>query len=98
MFAVAIVVSLSAGSHMFMHDLSPLIISLLLVAAHFPGRQRPLLRVILATSLAIFWCPPILIGLMALKGFYLLLPPLLIFAYSALRLVENPIPAVLRAD
>lgn len=40
MFAGAIVVSLIVGFHMFTHDLSPLMLSMLLVAAH-PTRPQP---------------------------------------------------------
>lgn len=94
MFAVSIVVALVDGFHMFTHDLSPFILALFLVAAHFPGRERPALRVILATCMTIFWIPPILFGLLDLHGFYLLFPPLLIFAFAALRLVESPFHGV----
>ena len=91
MFAVSVVVALVTGFHMFTYDLSPFILALFLVAAHFPGRERPALRVTLATCMTIFWIPPIVFGLMALRGFYLLFPPLLVFAFAALRVLESPI-------
>src|SRR5216683_774610 len=44
MFAAAVVVALVTGFHMFTHDLSPLLLAMLLGAAHCPGSDRPVLR------------------------------------------------------
>jgi Glycosyltransferase family 87 len=92
MYAAAVAVSLMTGFHMFTHDLSPLILGLFLAAAHFPGRERPALRVILATLLVLFWIPQIYFGLfslVALHGLFLMFPLLLIFALTAQRLTGS---------
>jgi hypothetical protein len=89
MFAVALVVSLVTGFHMFLHDMSPLILALLLVCAHFPGRDRPGLRLALRTTLVLFWIPPLYFVLLARHRVYLEFPLLMVFAFAALRLAEN---------
>ena len=91
MFAAAIVVSLVTGMHMFTHDLSPLMLAMLLVAAHFPTRDRPQLRVLVGATLAIFWIPPVYFALVAWHCMYLLFPILMVFAAAATILVGRPI-------
>src|SRR6266851_9296398 len=89
MFAVALVFSLVTGFHMFLHDMSPLILAMLLVCAHFPGRDRPALRLALGTTLVLFWIPPLYFVLLARHHVYLEFPLLMVFAFAALRLAEN---------
>src|SRR5216683_2124580 len=74
MFAAAIVVSLVTGFHMFTYDLSPLMPAMLLVAGHFPGRSQALLRLILGTTLVMFWSPPLYLALLARHCVYLWFP------------------------
>jgi hypothetical protein len=89
MFAAALAVSLVTGLHMFTHDFSPLMLALLLVAAHFPGRDRPALRLALGTTLVLFCIPPLYFALVAWHCLYLMSPILMIFGLSALKLAED---------
>lgn len=78
MFAAALVVALVTGFHMFSHDMSPLMIALLLLLAHFPGRDRPILRLGVATTLVLLWLPPLYLWLMS-KYLTCLIFPILAF-------------------
>jgi hypothetical protein len=90
MFAAAVVVSLVDGFHMFAHDLSPLLLAMLLVAAHFPPKGRPALRLALGATLALLWIPGLHFGLLALHCSYLMFPILVVFGVATLRLAERP--------
>ncbi len=90
MFAAAIVVSLVTGFHMFTYDLSPLMPAMLLVAGHFPGRSQALLRLILGTTLVMFWIPPLYLVLLARHCVYLWFPVLMAFMLGTLKLAESP--------
>jgi hypothetical protein len=85
MFASAIAASLLAGSHMFTHDFSPLILALFLVAANFCGRRHRKLRWTMMATLVLFWIVPIYFLFVAWHCLYLLCPALLLFALSALQ-------------
>jgi hypothetical protein len=89
MFAGALAVSLVTGFHMHTHDFSPLMLALLLVAAHFPGRRRRALRVTIGITLVLFWTPPLYFALVARHSLYLMSPVLIVFALSALRLAQS---------
>ena len=90
MFAAGIVVSLITGFHMFTHDFSPLLLALLIVAAHFPAPDRRALRIILATLMTLFWLPPVYFLLVAWHSMYPMFLPLLAFALATLYLARNP--------
>jgi len=90
MFAVSVVVALVAGFHMFTHDLSPLLLAMLLVAGHFPGRDRPALRFTLGATLVAFWIPASYFVLLAWHCFYLWFLVLMIFMMDTLKLAEIP--------
>jgi hypothetical protein len=90
MFAAAIVVSLVTGFHMFTYDLSPLMLAMLLVAGHFPGRGQALLRLILGTTLVMFWIPPLYLALLARHCVYLWFPVLMVFMIGTFKLAESP--------
>ena len=89
MFAAALAVSLVTGLHMFTHDFSPLMLALLLVGAHFPGRNRPALRLALGITLVLFWIPPLYFALVAWHSLYLMSPVLIVFGLSALKLARD---------
>jgi hypothetical protein len=89
MFAASVVVALLTGFHMFTHDLSPLLLATLLVAAHFPGREQPALRAILATALTLFWIPFLYFALLTWHCVYLWFPMLMIFMFATLKLAES---------
>ena len=90
MFAAAIVVALVDGFHMFAHDLSPLMLAMLLVMAHFPPKGRPALRLVLGTTLVLLWIPGLHFGLLALHCAYLMFPILVVFGIATLTLVDRP--------
>jgi hypothetical protein len=98
MFAAAIVVSLVTGFHMFTYDLSPLMLAMLLVAGHFPGRSQALLRLILGTTLVMFWIPPLYLALLAEHCVYLWFPVLMVFMIGTFKLAESPAEGMPGAD
>src|SRR5262249_38344673 len=60
MFAAALAASLAAGSHMFTHDLSPLIVPMFLAAAHVSTPRFHFLgRIAIRIVLSILWAFPI---------------------------------------
>lgn len=89
MFAASVVVALVTGLHMFTHDLSPLLLAMLLVAAHFPGSDKPALRFTLGAALVVFWIPPLYFALLAWHCVYLWFPVLAVFWLGTLRLALN---------
>jgi hypothetical protein len=89
MFAAAVAVSLVTGFHMNIHDISPLILAILLVVAHFPGRERMALRVALSTTLTLFYIPVLYFVLLAWHGLYLLSCALIVFAMGALSIART---------
>ena len=97
MFSVAVVVALVAGFHMFTHDLSPLLLAMLLVLAHFPeravARGGHRLRITLAVTLTAFWIPPLYFALLAWHVVYLWFPVLMLFMVGTYQLSEaSPCP------
>ena len=89
LFSGALSVSLVTGLHMFTHDFSPLMLALLLVAAHFPGRDQLALRLALGITLVLFWLPPLYFALIAWHSLYLMSPVLIVFGLSALKLAQS---------
>jgi len=85
-FAAAIAMSLMTGLHMFTHDFSPLMLAVLLVAAHFPSRGHPGLRWLLGITMALFLFPPLYFILVARHGLYLMFPLLAVLWFVALKL------------
>jgi hypothetical protein len=88
MFGVAIIVSLVTGFHMFTHDLSPLILALLLVLGHLS--HSGLLRGVLRGCLVVLWTPPIYFALLAWHHIYILFPVLLVLTIGMMRLASLP--------
>ena len=82
MFSASVVVSLLTGFHMFTHDLSPMMLAMLLVVAHFPAREHKWLRWILAVTLCMLWTPPLFFLLLAKHSSYLWVPVLLAFLFA----------------
>ncbi len=97
MFSVGLAVSLMTGLHMFTHDFSPMMLAMLLAARHFPGPEKPVLRLALAVVLALLWLPPVYFVLVAWHGLYLMFPVLLAFGASMLFLASGPAPAMVAA-
>ncbi len=89
MFGAAIVVSLITGFHMFTHDLSPMMLTLLLVLTHVAESGQRWLRFLLFACLTLFWIPPLYFVLLMHHRMYLLLPLLLIFALGTMKLAQS---------
>lgn len=89
MFAGTIVVSLVTGAHMFIHDLSPLLLALLLVAPHLRSRNQTGWRATLQASLVLFWIPPLYFALLASHLGYLWLPVLIIFLVGVVAIADD---------
>jgi len=89
-FAAAVAMSLMTGLHMFTHDFSPLMLALLLVAAHFPSHGHPGLRWLLGITMALFWFPPLYFILVGRHGLYLMFPLLAVLWVVALKLSGIP--------
>jgi len=90
MFAAAIASSLVLGSHMFAHDLSPLLLAMFLAAAHLPRHRWVGVGAILFATLVVFWMPPLYFVLIAWHRMYLLFLALVIFAIAAMTLAAKP--------
>jgi len=94
LFAVSVVVALVTGFHMFTHDLSPLLLAMLLVAAHFPGSNRLAPRLTLGAALVAFWIPPLYFALVAWHCMYLWFLVLMLFMIGTLNLTQCPAEGV----
>jgi len=88
MFAAAVVVSLVTSLHMFTPDLSPLLLPMLLVTGYFPPRSQTWLRIVMGTTLVMFWMPPLFFLLLARHLFYLWFPVLMLFMIGIFKLAE----------
>ena len=89
MFAAAIVVSLVVGSHMFTHDLSPLLLAMFLVIPHVTKDHGIVFRSALWTTLILLWIPAVYFALIAWHRMYLLFPALIVFAAIAMKLAAD---------
>ena len=89
MYAAAVTGSLLSGSHMFTHDLSPLMIALLILVANYRAFAQSAWRVLTLCTLVVFWIPPVYFVLVALHMLYLMCPALLLLAFSAACNAEN---------
>jgi hypothetical protein len=90
MFAAAVAVSLATSLHMFTHDLSPLLLAMLITADYFPAKNHRSLRVVLGTALALLWTPPLFFVLLARHCFYLFFPVLMLLLLGILQLTSTP--------
>lgn len=89
MFAAAVVISLITGFHMFTHDLSPMLLSMFIVAANIANCKNRGLRMTLVFCLTVFWLAPIYFLLLAWHCMFLLAPVLVIFAMACIALATN---------
>jgi hypothetical protein len=89
MFAAAVVISLITGFHMFTHDLSPMLLSMFLVAGHLSNSSKAVTRIALMTCLILFWLAPIYFLLLSWHCMFLLVPVLAVFAIGTVNLAAN---------
>jgi hypothetical protein len=88
LFGAAIASSLLAGSHMFTHDFSPLIVAMFLAAARF-RELTSRWRFAEAIALVIFWSFPIYFLCVAWHCLYLMCPVLLLFVFSVVGVARD---------
>ena len=88
-FAASIVISLVVGSHMFTHDLSPLLLAMFLVTTHLT-RDCGLVRYLAWTTIILLWMPPLYFVLIASHRMYLLFPVLMMFLLTTTMLGVRP--------
>lgn len=88
-FAAALVVSLMLGLHMFTHDFSPLMLSLLIAMAYFPDQSQRALRWCLACCAGLFFFPPSYFVLVAQHKMFLMFPALLFFWWCLSAMAAN---------
>ena len=84
MFAASIIVSLVTGFHMFTHDLSPMLLAMLLMVNHLPKGGHRTFRSVVLALLVVLWIPLIYFVLTAAHAAYVLFPVLMIFSFAAL--------------
>ena len=89
MFGAAIVISLITGSHMFTHDLSPMMVTLLLALNGVAESSDRGLKVILFACITLFWIPPLYFVLLGQHRMYLLFLLLIVFALGIMKLAQN---------
>lgn len=81
LFAAAVAASLLAGSHMFTHDFSPLVVGMFLAAANLRAQSRGVLAALVVT-LALFWAFPIYFLLVNWHCLYLMAIVLITFVWA----------------
>ncbi len=89
MFAVAVAISLVTGLHMFIHDLSPMMLAMMLVAARIGASPRLGLKVVLLTCMTLFWIPPVYFVLLARHRMYVMVPLLLTFIFATAKMATK---------
>lgn len=88
LFAASLGVALLTGFHMFTHDLSPLMLPLMLVMARLPGQSQAL-RLMGGASLVLLFTPPLYLVLISRHCLYLLVPILLTFTFISLKMADR---------
>ncbi len=61
-------------------------LAMLLVTKYFPARSHTGLRVLLGTTLVMFWMPPLFLLLLARHTVYLWFPVLMLFLFGIFKL------------
>jgi len=89
MFAAAISASLLAGSHMFTHDFSPMLLAMFIVAAELNRLQMNVGRRILTITLVVFWIFPVYFLCVTWHCLFVMCPVLLLFTWCAVRGAED---------
>jgi hypothetical protein len=87
MFAAAIAASLLAGSHMFTHDFSPLVVGMFL-AANLRAQSHGI-RAAIVLTLALFWAFPIYFLLVNWHCLYLMAIVLITFIWACVGAAKN---------
>ena len=89
-FAATIIIAMVASSHMFTHDMSPLVLASLLTAAQIPAQSNSALRIALRVLIFILWIPPLYFALVASHCMYLFLVVLMTFAAALFVAAKGP--------
>jgi glycosyl transferase family 87 len=97
MYAAAISACLLAGSHMFTHDFSPLVLSLFIAAATVHMFSKRGWRAVMLCTLIVFWLPPVYFILVGTHLLYLMCPILILFSLSlVVGARKSPVESALR--
>jgi hypothetical protein len=89
MFAAALAVSLVAAQHLYMHDLTLLLLAVLLVVGSPRWSQKSRQRAVLTSIMVILYCPPVYAVLLRWQEVYILAPVLVVFALAAISLARR---------
>ena len=92
MFAAAVAASLLAGSHMFTHDFSPLIVGMFLAGGNLRAQSRGI-RVALVSTLVVFWTFPLYFLLVNWHCLYLMAIVLIAFVWACVGAANHIAPS-----
>ena len=89
MFAAALAVSQVAAPHLYTHDLSLMLLAVLLVIGSSQWSEESGQRVVLTAVIVILYTPPVYVLLLPWKAMYILAPVLVAFALAAISLARK---------
>ncbi|HUI41539.1 MAG TPA: glycosyltransferase family 87 protein [Terriglobia bacterium] len=93
MFAAALVISLLVAPHMYVHNLTVMLLAVLLVLGFLQGSGRRAWRLVLMASVVVLYAAPAYVLLLRWDEFYLFFPVLLAFALAVLALARSVPPS-----
>jgi Glycosyltransferase family 87 len=91
-FAAAVTVSLLATPYLYVHDLTPMLLAVLVVMSSMRWEVKSTERFVLAGSSAILYAAPLYIFLMGRGELFLVAPVLVVFAVASLSLAKRASP------
>ncbi len=89
MFAAALTVSLVAAPHLYTHDLTLMLLAVLLVLGSSPWPEESGQRMVLIAIMVILYCPLVYVLLLRWQAMYILAPLLVAFALAAINLARK---------
>jgi hypothetical protein len=89
MFAAALTVSLVAAPHLYTHDLTLMLLAVLLVIGSSQWPEESGQRVVLIAIMVILYCPVVYVLLLRWQAMYILAPVLVVFALAAISLARK---------
>ena len=88
MFAAALVIAQVAAPHLYTHDLTLMLLAILLVIGSPQWTEAAALRKVLLATIVILYAPPAYLLLMHWQAVYLLAPVLVAFAFATISLAR----------
>lgn len=89
MFAAALAVSQVTAPHLYVHDLTLMLLAVLLVIGSSQWLEKSRQRVVLTGIMVILFCPPAYVLLMRWQATYVFAPVLVAFALAAISLART---------